>query len=68
MSDLEPCPFCGGKAKLCEGPKPGWWGAMCDDCEVWRDDRCATEADAVAAWNRRAELRAALRALTGEVG
>lgn len=55
---LAPCPFCGGEAETTLGPIPGKWGVWCKECDVWRDDREATEADAIAAWNRRAALPA----------
>ena len=51
---LLPCPFCGGDAKFCEGPSKGWWGTMCKDCDVWRDDRHGTQREAAEAWNTRA--------------
>lgn len=57
MTDLLPCPFCGGSAETTLGPIPGKWGARCKDCDVWRDDREATEAEAIAIWNRRAALK-----------
>ena len=51
---LLPCPFCGSDAETVTGPVPRKWGVMCRACDAWRDDRCGTEADAIAAWNRRA--------------
>jgi len=50
------CPFCGGTAETVTGPVPGKWGTRCTECGVWRDDRCDTESEAMAAWNRRAAL------------
>jgi len=55
---LLPCPFCGGAAKaFFDG---GRWFAVCNDLNAARcsvgpvSDACLTEADATAAWNRRA--------------
>ena len=65
MTDLKPCPFCGGKAETTLGPIPGKWGTRCKVCDVWRDDRVATEAEAIAAWNSRtvqAQIDAAVEA------
>lgn len=56
MSELKalPCPFCGGEAETIMGPVPCKWGVRCINCDVWRDDRCDSEGDAIASWNRRA--------------
>jgi len=57
---LKPCPFCGGKAKLCTGraaEDAEFAQVICTDCRVQIDyfeDAYAPTADAVAAWNRRA--------------
>lgn len=68
--ELKNCPFCGGIAKVCEGPNHRWWGTICDDCGVWRDDRHGTQAEAIAAWNRRTPDPAQIQAdaLRGVVG
>ncbi|NBT32735.1 MAG: hypothetical protein EBT13_12780 [Rhodobacteraceae bacterium] len=64
MSDLLPCTFCGGTdAVTVQGPALRKWGVRCKDCDVWRDDRCATEEEAIAAWNRRSQPQPA----TGDV-
>lgn len=60
MSELLPCPFCGGKAEI--HPSNDWdakftgatFFAWCDKCET-RGDYYNTEAEAIAAWNTRAE-------------
>ena len=64
MSELKPCPFCGGEAKIFTFYK----GGLCVKCmncynqtHVWIDE-CIADAQkksafekAVAAWNRRVE-------------
>ena len=53
--ELKPCPFCGGKARYVD--KWGIWtnsdSVICIECGavICRD----AEADAIAAWNRRAD-------------
>jgi hypothetical protein len=63
MSELKPCPFCGGEAKLAtKAMGHGALGAFvyCEDCCCEsksfpvRADWCANEM-AANAWNRRAE-------------
>ena len=53
---LLPCPFCNGAAEIVTGPIADRYGARCTSCDVWRDDRSKTKADAIAAWNTRAAL------------
>ena len=56
MSELLPCPFCGGEAEVltAESMNGGYlFGAMCNDC-LSRGDVYDTEAEAVEAWNTRA--------------
>jgi Lar family restriction alleviation protein len=60
MSELKPCPFCGGNATRADDTRsrePGVWiGCFSDDCDVapsvtaW----APSVEDAVKAWNRRA--------------
>lgn len=56
MSDLKPCPFCGGEAEAHEVTFPyHYWDVLCDgECF---DHFCEkpTKAEAIAAWNTRAE-------------
>lgn len=60
MSELKPCPFCGGEAKTMEQHR--WW-VFCPECmcdlgfEGMDESGCYghfdTEAEAVEAWNTR---------------
>lgn len=58
MSELKPCPFCGGEASKVWIPYIGGGGygnvIECDDCWA-KTGYYATEAEAIAAWNARAE-------------
>ena len=56
MAELLPCPFCGGEAEVltAESMNGGYlFGIMCNDCSS-RGDVYDTEAEAIAAWNTRA--------------
>lgn len=55
MSELLPCPFCGGEAETltAESIHGGYlFGIMCNDCRS-RGDVYDTEAEAIEAWNTR---------------
>lgn len=62
MSELlKPCPFCGSDdVHFASHPTTARWGVICDTCDVWRDDRCATKGEAATIWNTRADLSDAL--------
>lgn len=56
-TELLPCPFCGGEAETltAESMYGGYlFGIMCNDCRS-RGDVYTTEAEAIAAWNSRAD-------------
>lgn len=59
MSELKPCPFCGGEATIEEIPgNPDsndayCWTAGCKECNIgWYEE---TKTKAIEKWNRRAE-------------
>lgn len=62
MSDLKPCPFCGNEYSLMSGEmaegsymlQPGF--VFCCECGA-EISECKTEAEAIEAWNRRAERK-----------
>lgn len=53
--DLLPCPFCGGQAELwrAHNSKPAWIACM-GRCVVLVTRDYQSDAEAIAAWNRRA--------------
>lgn len=66
MYKLKPCPFCGGKAAVMRGQCEGETtvAVVCQTCRtgifraksvIWEGWKYKNEADAVEAWNRRAE-------------
>lgn len=54
MTAPDPCPRCGSACEAVRGPVPDRWGVRCIECGLWADDRERTEAEAIAAWSRRA--------------
>lgn len=61
MSELLPCPFCGGEAEVQHqtrelyGDVVDWYGVYCKKQFCGYVSGQSTEAEAVAAWNTRAE-------------
>ena len=57
MSELLPCPFCGGEAEVLNDlRKPEFYpfSVHCTECISW-SNTYSTEAEAIAAWNSRAD-------------
>lgn len=54
MTELKPCPFCGGEASVLElnGFSMSRYFVSCDTCSASGDHR-ETEEAAIEAWNRR---------------
>jgi len=68
MSDLKPCPFCGGEARLCDAKSDlGWMpeqGRYLVQCDIYSKNKCLVRPetrfflrkdDAIKAWNSRQE-------------
>lgn len=55
MSELLPCPFCGGEASKRLFYK-GKYRVHCNVCDAHSGDVVDTEAEAIAAWNSRAAM------------
>ena len=55
MSELKPCPFCGGEATLRYEPSPGVYYVHCDTCgsETGNTGLYRKEDKAIDAWNTR---------------
>lgn len=66
MTELLPCPFCGGPTETWDDGV--FWHVICksEDCAAMSSP-CFTEAEAIAAWNTRAEYEsyAALNKVAG---
>jgi len=64
MSELTPCPFCGGEASLNQEHKSKRWFIGCEGCEVetpsYREDM---KAEAIKAWNQRVRKEGNIRKL-----
>lgn len=52
-NELKQCPFCGGKAVLCENTDYAY--VYCKECGSQTDESHGTAGAAVATWNTRAE-------------
>lgn len=53
MSELKPCPFCGGEAELTGFEAPEFW-VWCPNCKASTDAHTC-KGGAIEAWNTRAE-------------
>ena len=69
--ELKTCPFCGGKAELWRAhphPDRAAWISCMGKCSVLVSKEHKTDAEAIAAWNTRADIPAArIAELEGEV-
>lgn len=55
MSELLPCPFCGGEASVERIGGNGYYFVACSGLNCCDSALADTEAEAIAAWNTRAE-------------
>ena len=58
MTELKPCPFCGGEARVfhfSSAIRDEVWRAVCDKLFCAQGPDGYTEAEAIAAWNTRVE-------------
>lgn len=58
QEELKPCPFCGGEGCVQKHVFKGYtdtFGVVCLDCCCETRQFYKTEAEAIEAWNRRAE-------------
>ena len=59
MSELKPCPFCGGEGVItdedCYGFTYNDWMVYCENCQTYVGFglQCETPEEAAEAWNRR---------------
>ena len=67
LTELKPCPFCGGKASVSTYQTESLWShdqvtytkVSCDECDIAFQTEPDYEIQAIAAWNRRADARQA---------
>lgn len=52
MTELKPCPFCGGKANLAQTVRTGFWYIICRNCDIATLQYSSAEK-ARRVWNRR---------------
>jgi hypothetical protein len=67
MSELKPCPFCGGKVKPAATKRAGhdiYFSIVCH-CGLEYSDQCATAEDLHRNWNRRVDGRTIIASATG---
>lgn len=65
MSELLPCPFCGGEAQVSNYETESLWSrdqatytkVSCDECDIAFQTEPGHETQAIAAWNRRRPRR-----------